>query len=71
MGVKHGNKVMYTIAGLRYCDVGAICKGLASSSTMPNPTIDVDCSNVSYKAGKTAQGVANHLTKWSQIGVEI
>ena len=38
---------------------------------MQTPTIDVDCSNVCYKVGRTAQSVANFLVRWSKIGINI
>ena len=62
MGVKFGKDVLFAIGGLFKRDIGDACKGLAAQREMNFPVIDVDCSNVSYKKGKSAQAVANFLT---------
>ena len=71
MGGSYGKQVLYSVIGLRMNDIGDMCKGLAAEHNMQTPTIDVDCSNVCFKVGKDAQSVANHLTKWAEIGVKV
>ena len=61
MGLKDGAKTLHSITGLTIEDVFKMCKGLADEYGMDTPTMDVDCSNVCFKVGKTVPSVASLL----------
>ena len=65
MGLKDGAKMLHSITGLTIEDVFKMCKGLADEYGMDTPTIDVDCSNVCFKVGKTVPSVTSLLIKWA------
>ena len=71
MGVKSGSQVLYSIIGLQRGDVADIAHGLARDRNMESPTIDVDCSNVCFKVGKSVHVLANFLIKLAQAGLRI
>ena len=68
MGLKDGAKTLHSITGLTIEDVFKMCKGLADEYGMDTPTIDVDCSNVCFKVGKTVPSVTSLLIKWANAG---
>ena len=69
MGVNHGAQVLHSIKGLSMGDVADICKKMALTKQMETPTIDVDCSNLSFKVGKHPQWLARFLMRWANTGL--
>jgi hypothetical protein len=68
MGLKDGAKTLHSVTGLTIEHVFKMCKGLTDEYHMDTPTIDVDCSNVCFKVGKTVPSVASILIKWANAG---
>jgi hypothetical protein len=68
MGLKDGARMLHSITGLIIEDVFKMYKGLADKYGMDTPTIDVDCSNVCFKVGKTVPSVTSLLIKWADSG---
>ena len=66
MGVKSGSQVLYSIIGLQRGDVADIAHGLARDRNMESLTIDVDCSNICFKVGKSVHTLATFLIKSAQ-----
>jgi hypothetical protein len=71
MGFAHGKTVLASLARLYWADIKDICRGLASEYGMDTPTVDVDCSNVCYRKGKTARGVSAFLVALSKLGAAV
>ena len=71
MGVNHGAKVLYSTRGLNIQDAATILRGLARERGMQIPTIDVDCSNVCFKVGKSVQSLASFLMRWATPGLRV
>lgn len=68
MGVANGFKTLYSLKGLTLGDVTDISRALAEEHGI-FPTIDVDCSNVCFKVGKSAASLSSFLMKYAQTGV--
>ena len=69
MGLNYGAQVLYSLPSLKLGDLVDKCHGLPSERGMVNPTIDVDCSNVSFNVDKSVQSVVRHLVKWANTGL--
>lgn len=68
MGVANGVQTLYSLKGLTLGDVTDISRALAEEHGI-FPTIDVDCSNVCFKVGKSAASLSSFLMKYAQTGV--
>ena len=71
MGVSKGSQALYSLIGLTRGDVADIAHGIARDRGVEHPIIDVDCSNVCFKVGKTVHGLAAFLLKWAQAGLHV
>ena len=71
MGVNHTAQVLYSLSHLERGDVADILHGLARERDMEIPTVDVDCSNVCFKVGKSVECLASFLMRWAQAGLRI
>ena len=69
MGVNHGAKVLNSVRGLLIRHAVIILRGIARERGMMIPTIDVDCSNVCFKVGKSVQSLASFLMRWATPGL--
>ena len=69
MGVNLNAQVSRSSRGLYMGDVADICKMMVLEQPMETPTIDVDCSNLSFKVGKNPQWLASFLMRWANYGL--
>ena len=71
MGVNYAAQCLYSLPKLDRGDIVDILHGLAREQGEDLLTIDVDCSNVCFKVGKSVHGLANHLMTWARAGLRL
>ncbi len=69
MGALHGAKALHSLTGLEMGDIVDWLRGMARERGTSTPTVDVDCSNVCFKLGKSIRGLSSHLMKWANSGI--
>ena len=69
MGMNHGAKVLKSLRGLLTRHTATILRGMAREHNMAIPTMDVDCSNVCFKVGKSVPSLASFLMWWANPGI--
>ena len=75
MGVCRGAQTLYHLRGLKMAHVANILTAFAREAGVvdanPQLTINVDCSNACFIAGKTVTGLASLLMKWANAGFHV
>ena len=69
--MNHGAKVLNSLRGLLTRHVATILRGMAREHNMAIPTMDVDCSNVCFKVGKSVPSLASFLMRWANPGIRV